>query len=126
MSAAERTDTPDAEATEGFQAVMRVAAASGSLAEMLAVLVVAEWSYMSWGERVLPKAVAGPFYFREWVELHSGEYFGSVVGYLRGLLDQEGERLHDVEKLRVHARFKTAVDLEKAFFDTCYDNPPKL
>ena len=32
--------------------MMRDAAASGSLGEMLAVLVVAEWSYQSWGERV--------------------------------------------------------------------------
>ena len=31
---------------------MRDAAASADLSQMLAVLVVAEWSYLSWGERV--------------------------------------------------------------------------
>ena len=37
------------------------------------------------GERVLPVAVTEPFYCREWVDLHCGEYFGSVVEYLRSL-----------------------------------------
>jgi thiaminase/transcriptional activator TenA len=92
---------------------------------MLAVLVVAEWSYQSWGERVLPVSVAEPFYFREWVDLHSGEYFGSVVEYLRSLLDAEGLRMTAEEAARVRARFKAAVDLEKTFFDTCYNEPAK-
>ena len=68
-----------------FEKLMRDVAGSGSLARMLAVLVVAEWSYMSWGERVRAAAVPEPFWCREWVDLHSGDYFGSVVAYLRGL-----------------------------------------
>lgn len=76
VTARDREQIPDAPAMTAFQTLMRDAAKSGSLAQMLAVLVVAEWSYQSWGERVLPKAVEGPFYFREWVDLHSGEYFG--------------------------------------------------
>ena len=87
---------------------------------MLAVLVVAEWSYQSWGERVLPVSVPEPFYFREWVDHHSGDYFGSVVEYLRSLLDAEGLMMTAEEAARVRARFKAAVELEKAFFDTCY------
>jgi len=126
VTAETRANMPDAPPTTAFQAAMRDAAASNSLAEMLAVLVVAEYSYMSWGERVLPSAVAEPFYFREWVDLHSGEYFRSVVGYLRGLLDKEGQHLNAAEKRAVYARFAYATKLEKAFFDVCYDKPPKL
>ena len=116
----ERETTPNAPATSAFQALMRDAAKSGSLAEMLAVLVAAEWSYQSWGERVKPQAVAEPFYYREWVDLHSGDYFGSVVGYLRGLLDKEGALLPEGELAKVKDRFFTAMRLEKEFFDTCY------
>ena len=116
----EPSTTPDAPPTSAFQALMRDAAASGSLAEMLAVLVVAEWSYQSWGERVLPKAISEPFYFREWVDLHSGDYFGSVVGYLRGLLDAEAAHLSDTERAAVRERFANATELEFAFFEHCY------
>ena len=104
---------------------MRDAARSGSLAEMLAVLVVAEWSYQSWGERVLPFAVQAPFYYREWVDLHSGGYFGAVVAYLRKLLDREADLLDSATLARVRARFAAAAQLEKDFFDTCYLHPPK-
>ena len=89
------------------------------------MLLVAEWSYQSWGERVLPFAVKEPFYSRAWVDLHSGEYFGSVVSYLQRLLNQEGERISNDEKARVRARFAAATHLEKQFFDVCYENPPK-
>lgn len=126
VTAAQRETTPNATATSGFIELMRDAARSGSLGEMLAVLVVAEWSYATWGERVLPVAVSGPFYYREWVDLHSGEYFTSVVEYLRTLLDREAGLIDADERKRVTARFAAASKFEKQFFDTCYDNPPVM
>jgi thiaminase/transcriptional activator TenA len=116
---AARVDTPDAAPTAAFNALMREAATK-SYPEMLAVLVVAEWSYQSWGERVLPVAVKEPFTCREWVDLHSGEYFGSVVEYLRGLLDRAGATLGEPERAAVQAAFLKAVDIEIAFFDNAY------
>ena len=117
----ERTTTPNATATSSFIQLMRDAARVGSLGEKLAVLVVAEWTYQSWGERVLPNAVSEPFYYREWVDLHSGEYFGSVVDYLRRLLDSEADHLDEAGMDAVRRRFQTAVQLEKQFFDACYN-----
>ena len=95
-------------------------AAKASYPEMLAVLVVAEWSYQSWGERVLPVAVAEPFTCREWVDLHSGEYFGSVVEYLRGLLDKAGATLGEAERAAVEKAFLRAVDIEFDFFENAF------
>mmetsp|Transcript_16535 Transcript_16535/g.42436 ORF Transcript_16535/g.42436 Transcript_16535/m.42436 type:complete len:250 (-) Transcript_16535:376-1125(-) len=120
VDATTRESTMDAPPMAAFQGLMRDAAASGSLAEMLAVLVVAEWSYQSWGERVLPRAVSQPFYFREWVDLHSGPYFGSVVAYLRGLLDAEVVYLSPDELDAVRGRFANATRLEFEFFEHCY------
>ena len=122
VSAAEREATPDLPVTIKFNSLMRNAAASGVLAEQLAVLVVAEWSYQCWGERVLPvTAASAPFTCREWVDLHSGPGFGSVVAYLRGLLDREATSLSPEQAAAVRARFMAAVRLEKQFFDAAYD-----
>lgn len=67
--------------TADFIALMRSAAASGSVANMLAVLVVCEWSYRTWGEVAAATRAAGlPFWLGEWIDLHSGEYFTEVVG----------------------------------------------
>ena len=116
---ATRTSSPDAEPTTAFNALMREAA-TASYPEMLAVLVVAEWSYQLWGERVLPFAAKEPFTCREWVDLHSGEYFGSVVEYLRGLLDATEATLSDAERAAVERAFLKAVDVEFAFFENAY------
>ena len=122
VSQHERDTVPDAEPTRLFQQLMRDTAATGTLAEKLAVLVVAEWSYQSWGERVLPHAAKGlPFYFREWIDLHSGEYFGSVVSYLRGLLDSEAPALSKAQRAAVGDVFRFAVELERRFFDHCFE-----
>mmetsp|Transcript_25441 Transcript_25441/g.51675 ORF Transcript_25441/g.51675 Transcript_25441/m.51675 type:complete len:217 (+) Transcript_25441:45-695(+) len=116
---ATRAGTPDAPPTVAFNGLMREAA-KASYPEMLAVLVVAEWSYQSWGERVLPVAVKEPFTCREWVDLHSGDYFDSVVEYLRGLLDATVDALSAAERTKVEAAFLRAVDIEVAFFDNAY------
>mmetsp|Transcript_4246 Transcript_4246/g.6222 ORF Transcript_4246/g.6222 Transcript_4246/m.6222 type:complete len:218 (-) Transcript_4246:101-754(-) len=111
---------PDAPPTTQFCKLMRDVAASGNLGEMLAVIVVCEWSYLSWGERVLSKTNRDDFVTFEWVDLHSGDYFTGVVEYLRGLLDKEGKLLDDKGRNDCQARFLEAVQCEEDFFDFAY------
>lgn len=113
----ERQSIPDAPCTTGFCELMREVASTGSLAEMLAVIVVCEWSYLSWGELVKDTTVREDFYCYEWVDLHCGEYFASVIEYLRGLLDKELEYLDEEEKDACQRRFLQTVQLEEDFFD---------
>mmetsp|Transcript_30137 Transcript_30137/g.44289 ORF Transcript_30137/g.44289 Transcript_30137/m.44289 type:complete len:229 (-) Transcript_30137:160-846(-) len=119
--AEQRNAIPNAGATDGFINLMKGAASSGSLGEMLAVLVVCEWSYGTWGELVLAETKREDFVCYEWVDLHSGEDFRSLVAYLRGLLDKEAGFLKDEEKEIVKAKFLEAVSLEEQFFDDAYN-----
>jgi thiaminase/transcriptional activator TenA len=116
----DRQGIPDAKCTSGFCNLMLEVAKSGQLGEMLAVIVVCEWSYLLWGERVLDKTVRDDFVTYEWVDLHSGDYFRSVVEYLRGLLDQEGKSMDQQGRDRCKERFLQAVQLEEDFFDFTY------
>lgn len=120
LGANNRHEIPDAACTTGFCNLMREVAAEGTLGEMLAVIVVCEWSYLSWADRVLASTVREDFVTYEWVDLHSGEYFTSVVDYLRGLLDREGELLDDTGKEACRKRFLQAMQLEEDFFDYAY------
>ncbi|MFD2739774.1 TenA family protein [Sulfitobacter aestuarii] len=113
-------DTPAAAPTRAFQELMIAARHSGSYAEMLAVLTVAEWSYLTWGERHAPPAPDLPFWFAEWITLHSGEGFASVIAYLREQLDRAWEDLDESQRARVEQIFKQAVAIECAFFDAAY------
>jgi thiaminase/transcriptional activator TenA len=116
VSDADRRQTPDAEATIAFKALMREAAAGGSYARMLAVLTVAEWTYLSWADRVKHRRPKD-FWHAEWIALHTGAYFESVVDWLRGQLDRAGPAAGDEEQALVRRDFARAVALEKAFFD---------
>ena len=93
---------------------MRSAAAGGKLHEMLGVLVVAEWSYLTWGEAARP--VAGLSWLHlEWIDLHRGDYFASVIAYLRAQLDKL--ELTPAQRGEARAAFLEAVACEKAFWE---------
>jgi len=118
VTTAERAETPNAPVTTAFACLMQNTAKSDSFAEMLAVLVVAEWSYLSWGERVVHRCPpAQPFWCKEWIDLHSGPGFQDVVAYLRRLLDIEGPQLSLKQRAACRDVFVQAVALEKDFFD---------
>ena len=56
----------------------------------------------------------------EWIDLHSGEYFGTVVEYLRRMLDQQAASLSATDRDAVTTTFVRAIELELAFFDHVY------
>lgn len=109
-----------AHVTQNFIDLMNEAATSGSYAKMLAVLTVAEWVYLDWAAPVLDRADALPFWLGEWITLHSGAGFESVVSYLRTQLDAAWQDLSAQERTEVEAVFARAVALERAFFDAAW------
>ncbi|KAL7442661.1 hypothetical protein ACHAXM_011987 [Skeletonema potamos] len=116
----ERAKIPDEDVTKGFVSLMREVSSEGTLGEILSVLVVAEWSYLSWGEKVLPITNRDEFLTYEWVDLHSGDYFNDVVAYLRGLLDKEGTLINEEGKENCKAVFLKAIQFEEDFFEMAY------
>ena len=103
-----------------FQALMLKAAKSGEYGNMLAVLCVAEWIYLSWAQPFINTVDSLPFYFSEWISLHCGEYFESVVEHLRTQLDTAFNEADAKKQETIKDYFKQAVLLEKQFFDACY------
>mmetsp|Transcript_20110 Transcript_20110/g.57710 ORF Transcript_20110/g.57710 Transcript_20110/m.57710 type:complete len:227 (-) Transcript_20110:1187-1867(-) len=115
-----REAVPSAACTTGFIDLMTEVATTGTLGEILSVLVVCEWSYLTWGARVAPTANRDHFECYEWVDLHSGDGFTGVVNYLRGLLDKEGDLIDEKDRAKCKTRFLQAVQLEEDFFDNAY------
>ena len=103
--------------TVGFQSLMRAAAQSGRYEQMLAVLVVAENSYLDWARPHSARAAELPFWFGDWITLHTGPGFEAFVAYLRGQMDAVWPDLTPAQKRMVEKRFTTATRLECEFFD---------
>lgn len=115
VTEAQRQQTPDAPATQGFSAIMREAAASRDYTAILAVLNVAEWLYQDWATRA-PAQLPGSFVYTEWVTLHDNPFFNEFVAFLRGELDRVGPG----NSALAHDFFQRAIGLELAFFDEAY------
>ncbi len=116
-------DTPatPAPVTVEFQELLAQAAKSGRYEQILAVLVVAEWVYLEWAAPHADRADDLPFWFGEWITLHSGAGFEDVVAYLRDQLDHAWHALDDAERRAVEDTFRHAVALERRFFDVAQD-----
>ncbi|MEM7505891.1 MAG: TenA family protein [Pseudomonadota bacterium] len=117
---ADRTAPMLAPETRTFQELMAEAAASGRYGDMVAVLTVAEWTYLAWATPFNPPAADLPFYFAEWITLHSGTDFEGVVSYLREQLDRAWEEAEVPSRAEMEQAFGRAVTLERAFFDAAY------
>jgi thiaminase/transcriptional activator TenA len=116
-----RRDPPLSDAARGFRALMVEAAGSPRHADHLAVLCVAEWIYLSWARPARDTRPAEPFWCAEWVDLHASPYFEGFVEGLRAALDREVAALDAAGRARVRALFERAARLERAFFDSAYD-----
>jgi thiaminase/transcriptional activator TenA len=116
----DRVDPERAPVTEAFEDLLGRAAGEGGYEETLAVLLPAEWCYLSWAREV---ADAKPelFYLAEWIDLHATEDFESFVEWLRGELDRTGPELSPRRQGRVARHFRRTMALEVAFFDAAYE-----
>ncbi|MGG5812273.1 TenA family protein [Falsiroseomonas sp. CW058] len=119
-----RRDPPLSAAARDFRALLREAAASPHHADQLAVLCVAEWVYLGWARPARDTRPAEPFWCAEWVDLHASPFFEGFVEGLRAALDREVAALDAAGRARVRALFVAAARLERAFFDSAYDEAP--
>ncbi len=114
-----RLATPLEPVTQAFQDIMREAAAGGAHADMLAVLLVTEWTYYGWAHRVGDRRPEA-FWLAEWIDLHAGEPLRRLVEVLRAQIDRDGPELDGEARARCLDFFKRTVELEQAFFDMAY------
>ncbi len=112
-------DRPDyLPVTDAFRDLLREVGDGQSYAEMMAVLVVTEWLYLSWATRVTAAPDLDPFY-AEWIALHDNPDFVVFVEWLKTRLDAVGSELPDPAFARLAACFRRTVALERQFHDAC-------
>lgn len=116
----ERSNPQLAAPTKAFQDLMLKAAKSGNYGAMVAVLCVAEWTYLEWATPFANYKADLPFYFSEWIDLHVGDYFESVVEHLRSQVDSAFDDANEKGRAVIAEYFSQAVQLERAFFDMSY------
>lgn len=117
---ADRRGAEPARVTTELRRLMLETAEGEGYAEILALLLCAEWCYLEWATAA-GGARPGPFFFDEWIALHDAPAFRDFVGWLRAEMDRLGPTLDDARKKRVTERFRAMTELEVAFFDAAYE-----
>ena len=108
------------QAGAAFREVMLGAARDGSYEELLAVLLPAEWCYLTWAQAA-GDAAPERFYLREWIELHNVPAFEAFVAWLREEMDRRAAGLTPQRQAVLAALFRDMMELEVEFFDEAYD-----
>lgn len=116
---ADRTDPHQLPPTRAFNELMDSARGSMDYARCLAVLTVAEWLYLDWGQRAT-QHLPDDFVYREWIVLHNAPDFAAWVDWLRAELDRIGPSLTEQQQRACLADFARATTLEREFFDAAY------
>ncbi|MFC7202153.1 TenA family protein [Haloferax namakaokahaiae] len=119
VPASDRTDPVKTAVTETFEDLLLRAAFEGEYEETLAVLLPAEWVYLTWATE--PTGMPDEPRYREWVELHDNPAFEDFVSFLRDELDTYGPSVSERRQRRIDRLFTRTVALEVAFFDSVYE-----
>lgn len=107
-------------AAAGFQAEMYDAVAQAEYADLLVMLVIAEWLYLDWGERDAP--LPERYVHSEWIELHRREAFSSWCQFLVDELNRVWPAAEAAGRAaELTARWERTVALEFDFFDVTYE-----
>jgi len=105
--------------TATLRRLMLETAENEGYAEIMALLLCAEWCYLEWATSC-GDGRTGAFFFDEWIELHQVDSFREFVDFLRGELDREGPALDEARRKRMVDLFREVTSLEVAFFDAAY------
>ena len=109
-----RRRRPEPAAVTAFRRGMRSMAEAGSYAEVVAIMLAAEWMYATWCARAA-KGSIGDEQLRRWVHLHAAPEFAAQAAWLRDQLDAVAPLLDEKERSAVIAAFGEALRLEIDF-----------
>ena len=100
-------------------------AAEGGYADIIAVMLAAEWMYETWCIRVARGRIGDPI-LAAWIDLHVSPDFRGAVAWLHGEIEREAASLDQPGRDRLAALFGHALRLEIAFHEAAYDRnwPP--
>jgi thiaminase/transcriptional activator TenA len=111
------------EAVRRFDGGMLAIAEGGSYADIIAIMLAAEWMYGSWCLRAVTTEIQEPE-LRHWVKLHTETGFVDQVRWLIGEIGREAAILDDAGRHRLSALFREALQLEIAFHEAAYEDWP--
>ena len=115
--------SPAPVAVQRFDDGMLAIAQNGSYADILAIMLAAEWMYATWCLRAANTDI-GEAELRHWVALHVEPGFLDQVNWMIDEINREAMTLDDAGCHRLSALFSEALRLEIGFHEAAYEDYP--
>jgi thiaminase (transcriptional activator TenA) len=119
----QNAERPIPEAARHFNDGMLAIAERGAYADIIVIMLAAEWMYGSWCLRAA-KAAISDTELRHWLALHTEAGFLDGVNWLIGEINREAAGLDDAGRRRLSGLFREALQLEVAFHEAAYEDWP--
>jgi thiaminase/transcriptional activator TenA len=119
LSDEEVAATPLAPTTLAYTSYLLSVAYGGSFPEALAALLPCYWIYWQVGKTLVEQGSANPLYQR-WIDIYSGEEFGTVVADVLALTDRLATNLNASERERMTCHFLATSRYEWMFWEMGY------
>ncbi|MGC9930785.1 thiaminase II [Priestia aryabhattai] len=100
---------------------MTSVAHTGSLAEIIAVLLPCPWTYVEIGQRITEQVNPSPSHpFYEWIQFYNNEEMNSTTQWFCNKLDELAEQATEEERNRMKDHFIKSCELEYLFWEMAY------
>jgi thiaminase/transcriptional activator TenA len=100
---------------------MQSTAQSGSLGEIVAVLLPCHWTYVDLATHIVAEIQPSEAHtFYDWLTFYASEEMKASLEELIALLDDCADRASEAERARMASAFLASCRLEYAFFDMAY------
>lgn len=128
MTAATLEATPAAQTTRGYTGHLLQVAATGGVADIIAVVLPCQWGYNEIARHLRAAGLPAEPRYRKWIEMYSSPEFEAYGTWLRSTLDglAPGLTAHDVTRLRQHFLFSSRWELlfwDMAWSQTSWSTP---
>lgn len=111
---------PSHPAAAAFRDGMREIARAGDYVEIVTAMFCAEWMYWHWCKRAATAPITEQV-LRRWVDLHAEDSFAAQALWLKGQVDQAGERLGVEQRRALSKLFGRVLRLEIDFHNAPYE-----
>jgi thiaminase/transcriptional activator TenA len=100
---------------------MTSVAHTGSLAEIIAVLLPCPWTYVEIGQRITEQVNPSPSHpFYEWIQFYNNEEMNGTTQWFCNKLDELAEQATEEERNRMKDHFIKSCELEYLFWEMAY------
>jgi thiaminase/transcriptional activator TenA len=120
ISEAELEETDPSPTTQAYTDFLIRVAATGTFADLVAVLLPCMWGFNETGKRLDARGRPDHEKYADWIDMYASEEFTELTNWCMNLMDEVARGKSDAERERLTELFRTSGRYEYRFWDAAW------